>query len=134
MSQLDKLLEDTLAMLRDGMVLSEVAGLLGMKRTTLYMRFAASEELLDAYTRAREEGLMVRGENLVRKIATAKLPTLATGGIDPAAVSHLKLEVEAEKWLLAKLHAKIFGDKQQVEHSGTMTLEQLVAGSMKAKE
>lgn len=103
--------------LADGDLLAEIAEEIGVKRTTLYMRFQTSQERIDAYTRAREEGLLARGERL-RKRARAELPLLASGGIDPAAVSQLKLEIETEKWTLAKLLGSIFGDKVQTELTG----------------
>ena len=45
-------------------------------------------------------------------------------------IEHRKLRVDARKWFAAKLAPKKYSDKQQVEHSGSMTLEQLVAASM----
>lgn len=103
--------------LADGDLLAEIAEELGIKRTTLYMRFQRDESARDAYTRAREEGLLARGERL-RTRSRAVLPLLASGGIDPAAVSQLKLEIETEKWTLAKLLGSVFGDKVTQEHQG----------------
>jgi hypothetical protein len=45
-------------------------------------------------------------------------------------ISRSKLRVETRLKLLAKWDPKRYGDKQQVEHSGSMTLEQLVKASM----
>lgn len=127
---MDKTLEVALERLTEGAMLSQVAEELGLKRTTLYKRFQDAG-LGDAYARAREEGLLVRGENLSLKAATP-LPTLASGGIDPAAVSQLKLEIETEKWTLAKLASKIFGDRLDLNHSGEVTVNGL-AGRMRQK-
>jgi hypothetical protein len=99
-----------LEQLADGDLLAEIAESVGVKRTTLYMRMQKTPEMIDAYTRAREEGLLARGERL-RAMTKRSLPVLANGGIDPAAVSQLKLEVETEKWTLAKLLSSVFGDK-----------------------
>lgn len=96
--------------LADGDLLAEIADEVGVKRTTMFMRLHASPELVDAYARAREEGLHVRAERLRKKAARA-LPLLASGGIDPAAVSQLKLEIDTDKWTLAKLLPKVYGDK-----------------------
>lgn len=45
-------------------------------------------------------------------------------------ISRSKLRVETRLKLLAKWDPKRYGEKQQVEHSGSMTLEQLVKASM----
>lgn len=113
----DKALEG----LRDGRTLAEIAEEMGLKRTTLLAWLHVTPELSDAYARAREEGLHARAERLVAKSATP-LPTLASGGIDPAAVTQLKLEIDTEKWTLAKLVPYVYGDKQQIEHSGSISL------------
>jgi hypothetical protein len=45
-------------------------------------------------------------------------------------LGHRKLQIETRLKLLAKWDPKRYGELQKVEHSGTMTLEQLVAASM----
>lgn len=128
----EQLEEFVLESLSEGSLLSEIAAQVDMKRTTLYMRMQARPELIDAYARAREQGLIARGEELTAK-TRRKLPTLMNGAIDPAAVSQLKLEIETEKWIIAKLVPKIFGDKLAIGGADdlppikTMADEQLVA-------
>lgn len=128
----EQILAYTLEQIADGVLLSDIAEEVGIKRTTLYMRLQASQELIDAYACAREAGHDTRAEKLSEK-CRRDLPTLPSGAIDPAAVSQLKLEVETDKWLLAKV-APRYADRQQVEHSGTLTLEQMVMESMKPNE
>ena len=117
----EQLISFTLEALTDGALLAEIAEELGMRRTTLYMRFASKPELLDAYTRARLEGLECRGEMLVRK-AARELPRLPNGTIDSSAVQQLRLEIETEKWTLAKLHGSMFGDKVDHNHQGNVAV------------
>ncbi len=107
--------------LREGETLAEIAASLGVKRPTLHLWLHSTPESADAYARAREDGLHVRAERLVAKAATP-LPTLQSGGIDPAAVTQLKLEIDTEKWTLSKLVPHVYGDKQQIEHSGSISL------------
>ena len=60
--------------------------------------------------------------------------TKADGGIEERRgdmLGHRKLQVETRLKLLAKWDPKRYGEKQQVEHSGGLTLEQLVLQSMK---
>ena len=110
---------EVLDRLAEGELLAEIAKDMGVKRTTLYMRFHADD--LDAYTRAREEGLLARGERL-RQMAAEPVERLPSGGIDAAAVSHRKLLIETEKWTLAKLHGSIFGEKTETKHTGSVEI------------
>lgn len=116
-----EVIETALDRLRDGETLAEIAESLGLKRPTLHSWLHATKELSDAYARAREAGLHSRAERLVAKASTP-LPVLASGGIDPAAVSQLKLEIDTEKWTLSKLVPHVYGDKQQIEHSGQVSI------------
>lgn len=45
-----------------------------------------------------------------------------------------KFQADNLKWVASKLAPKKYGDKQQVDHSGTMTLGQLVLDSYKIEE
>lgn len=48
-------------------------------------------------------------------------------------VQRSRLRVDTRKWFLARLDPKKYGDKQAVEHSGTLTLESLVSQSLAPK-
>lgn len=50
--------------------------------------------------------------------------------VDTDHINRSRLRVDTRKWLLSKLAAKKYGDKTQHEHSGTVTLEQLVTSSL----
>jgi AcrR family transcriptional regulator len=110
---------EILERLADGELLSEIADDVGVKRTTLYTRFQATPELADAYARARADGLLARGERLSKKAARV-VDRLPSGGLDAAAVAQLRLEVDTDKWLLARLLSTVFGDKIQTELSGNV--------------
>lgn len=124
---------EVLERLREGETLADIARDMGMKRPTLHKQLHATPELSDAYARARETGLHVRAERLVAKAATP-LPTLTSGGIDPAAVSQLKLEVDTEKWILSKLVPHVYGDKQQIEHSGSVSIADALRAAREKRE
>lgn len=47
---------------------------------------------------------------------------------DEVALGRAKLRIETRLKLLAKFNPKKWGDKQQIEHSGKLSLESLVAG------
>jgi hypothetical protein len=46
-------------------------------------------------------------------------------------LGHRRLQVDVRKWALARMSPKRFGDKVGVEHTGTVSLEALVLGSLK---
>lgn len=49
-------------------------------------------------------------------------------------VQRSRLRVDARKWVAAKMQPHKYGDRQQIEHSGSLTLEQLVLQSYGPKE
>jgi hypothetical protein len=52
------------------------------------------------------------------------------GKIDQGDIQHRKLQIWTRQQLLAKWDPKRYGDRQQVEHSGGVTLESLVSASL----
>ena len=46
------------------------------------------------------------------------------------ALQRSRLRVDTRKWIASKLKAKKYGDKVEHEHSGKISLEQLVNGSL----
>lgn len=90
------------------------------------------------YARARDEGLDVLADEIIEIADEAEVVLEAnedgsqyTPKLDATAVARNRLRVDARKWYLSKLAPKRYGEKQQVEHSGGLTLEQLVLQSMK---
>ena len=63
-------------------------------------------------------------------LAIADMPCAVTamGSNDAGDVAHRKLRIETRLKLLAKWDPKRYGEKQQVEHSGSIGLEGLIAG------
>lgn len=49
-------------------------------------------------------------------------------------IQRARLRVDTRKWIACKVLPKIYGDKIQNEHSGSISLEQLVSGSTESKE
>jgi hypothetical protein len=89
---------------------------------TDYQGFAAQ------YTRAREIGYLVMAEELLE---LSDKPNIGTKEVSKATgleittgdnVDRTRLQIDTRKWLLSKMLPKIYGDKQQIEHSGTLTL------------
>jgi hypothetical protein len=104
--------------------------------STVFRRLAEDGEFSEQYAHARE----AQAEFFADEIIDIADETPVTeqpdpdGGvtmrIDAAGVQRNKLRVDARKWVAAKLLPKKYGERTQVEHSGTVTLEQLVCGDV----
>jgi hypothetical protein len=89
----------------------------------------------EMYVRAREV-LLERMAHEIHDIADTPVEGVTTtvkpGGVIEERrgdmIEHRRLQIESRKWLLAKLMPRKYGDKQQIEHSGRVGLEALVAG------
>lgn len=74
-------------------------------------------DFLAMYLRAKEEAADVLAEQIV-DLADTELPVDEFGRIDSGRVQQLRLQVEARKWIAAKLKPKRYGDRIIQEHSG----------------
>lgn len=75
-------------------------------------------------TRAREVGCHVMACEMKEIADTPQLGVIRTTKPDGSVeerhedmLQHRRLQVETRKWLLSKWASKVYGDKQQVEHS-----------------
>ena len=98
--------------LADGETLRAICRGEGMPDERTVRRWALDdvEGFSTQYARAREIGYQSMADDLT-EIADAK-------DGDPA---RDRLRVDTRKWLLSKALPKIYGDKQQVEHSGSLS-------------
>lgn len=92
---------------------------------TVYLWKDVHPEFDTQFVRAREIGFDLIANDCV---------SIADNTTPDADVQRDRLRVETRLKLLAKWDPRRYGDKQQVEHSGSMTLEQLVVGSQKAED
>lgn len=82
---------------------------------TVYEWLRESESFADQYARAREAQADTLAEE-IQDIADD------TDHDNMGAVQKAKLQVDARKWIAAKLKPSRYSDRQQVEISGTITL------------
>jgi len=89
------------------------------------------------YARARELGYERLAEEILH---IADTPMIGTKSVSKATgleitegdmIEHRRLQVEARKWMLAKMLPKVYGDKQQIEHSGAVDI---AAGLLAARK
>lgn len=71
-----------------------------------------NEAFSEQYAHARETQADVLADQVVHIADTATDPHLA------------RLQMDARKWYAGKMKSKLYGDKQQVEHSGGVSLTQ----------
>lgn len=98
-----------------------------------FMRWLGEDvALADRYARARGEGLQAKAEEICD--LTDEPPERGPDGkIDGGWVQNQRLKVDSRKWLVSKLLPKEYGDRIDMSHSGTVSLE-LGEAMRKAKE
>lgn len=82
----------------------------------------------ERYARAREIGYLLLADEIVQIADTPLQGTVETSkewGTEVKTgdmLEHRKLQVDTRKWMLAKMLPKVYGDKQQIEHSGAIDM------------
>lgn len=108
----------------DGLSLRQIKKIDGMPDVSTIMRWCVNNESFrEQYTRAKEFQTEAFNE---------ELPDISDDENIP--VDRARLMIETRKWIMGKMKPKKYGDKQQVDHSGTMTLGQLVLDSYKIED
>lgn len=97
---------------------------------TVYDWIDAHPDFAARFARARDIGFDAIAEDTMAIVDQIPERTLTEHGdkVDPGHVAWLKNRAEQRLKLLAKWSPKRYGDKQQIEHSGKVSLESLVAG------
>ncbi len=75
------------------------------------------------YNSAREIGYRLLADNIL-EIADAPCPVLENGATDSGYVAHQRLRVDTRRWMLSKMLPKIYGDRVETVHSGSMEINQ----------
>lgn len=115
--------------LSKGTPLAEICRGEGMPTDAAVMLWVQEDEgIAFQIAQARARGYDAIAQDCLA-IADTPSPVNQFGSTDTGDVAHRKLRIETRLKLLAKWDPKRYGDKQQVEHSGGLTLESLVAGN-----
>ena len=89
------------------------------------------------YARAREIGYTLLADEIISIADTpqigAKSVSKATGVeiTEGDRIEHRRLQVDTRKWMLSKMLPKVYGDKQQVEHSGSIDIASTLLAARK---
>lgn len=86
----------------------------GVARTSVTRWANEDPALADHYARAKEERMMLDAEDL-EEVASRPCS-------DPLELAQLKLIVDTKKWIYARRLPKVYGDRQHIEHSGSVDL------------
>ncbi len=97
----------------------------GIAESTFYAWVASDELLAEEYTRARV-AIAYKDEVGIEKLVVQT----ERGQIDPAAA---RVAIDGRKWLAGKRNPKVYGDKIQTEHSGSVATTITVASESKKK-
>jgi hypothetical protein len=131
----EELAEEICERLSEGEPLRHICREEGMPTwKTIYRWMEQNAELSTRIALARELGEVAIGEQCM-EIADDEqhdwVMSKKSAITNEVAVSRAKLRVWTRLQLLAKWNPKKWGDRQHLEHSGSLSLEQLVTTSMK---
>ena len=85
----------------------------GLSYTHAYRLMDADPKLAEAYERAKKDRASRMAEEII-ELADAPIPEHLQGVEISAWVNQKRLQVDARKWVAAKLHPKVYGDKIDV--------------------
>jgi len=104
--------------------------------TTFKAWLNENDSLSAQYARAKEDQIEHMAEEVVDIADTGTNDWMAENDPDNPGyrangehIQRSKLRIDTRKWLMGKLKPKKYGDSTRLEHTGKMTLEQLIAGS-----
>jgi hypothetical protein len=106
--------------IEDGEALAAIAASVGRARSKLTEWLQADEARWERSARARVSAAGAWDEKAEQTIATAKTPL---------ALAKARELAQHYRWRASKINPKQYGERQQVEHSGRLGIEQLVTAS-----
>lgn len=81
-------------------------------KATIFNWLAKNDSFLDQYTRAKSDQADTMEDDM--------LAISDSVGADAAEVAKARLQIETRKWIASKLKPKKYGDKLDLNHSGTI--------------
>lgn len=112
--------------LAEGESLRAVCRDAGVAHSSVFEWLARQPEFADQYAQAREVGYRLMAEEIIEisDDAGADVITDKDGNqrTDAERVARSKLRVDSRKWMLSKMLPKLYGDKLDVEHKGSVNI------------
>ena len=109
----------------DGKSLRAACRELELAPSTILLWSKENKEFSEQYARAREVGYKLLADEII-DIADEKEVQVRYDGEDtildlsPTAIARNRLRVDTRKWMLSKMLPKIYGDKLEMKHSGSI--------------
>jgi len=109
------------ARLADGETLTAICRTRGLpSRQAVHRWRMRNDAFNDAYMRAREIGMESMSDDMLTIADDDTADTLPDGSPNHANIGRARLQVDTRKFLLAKLAPKVYGDRVEVDVSGTV--------------
>lgn len=114
-------------LIADGKSLRQIEAMDGMPGTSTMVRWLQDDpEFRAQYAHAREIQAELLADELIEIADDGRNDwmTLESGNtvVDQEAIQRSKLRIDTRKWIASRLLPKKYGDKQQIEHSGDVTV------------
>lgn len=116
----DKIFNEICARIAEGESLRSICSASDMpSQSRVYARLAMNKEWQDIYTRAREQQADVLADEVLDVARNASNQTWASD----------RLQIDALKWRAAKLKPKVYGDRQDINLSGSVDVAQTIVAA-----
>lgn len=117
--------ETILDKLSIGKSLREICSAEGMPSESLVRKWAVQDEDFGAqYARAREAGMEALGDEILQIADSQEGDVLKTEDgreiVNHDAIQRAKLRVDTRKWIMSKIAPKKYGDRLDLNHSGSI--------------
>lgn len=113
--------DDIIRRIEDGEALAAIAASVGRARSKLTEWLQADDTRWERSARARASAAGAWDEKAEQELGDAS---------DPFALAKAKERAHHYRWRASKIAPRQYGDKQHVEHSGHLGIEQLVNASL----
>lgn len=121
--------ELVLRRLAEGLSLRKAAAEANVSAQTVLRWKGGDEAFAEQYARAREEGYLIRADEIYDIANTPMIGEVKTVKADGSVeikyadmIEHRRFMVDARKWELSKMLPKIYGDKIEHEHKGRVVI------------
>lgn len=116
--------DEVCALLADGLSLRKAAAQIGVTaRTVLNWCDADPDGFATQYTQARARGYELLADEILEISDDSSRDTIETehgDKVNAEVVARSRLRVDSRKWMLAKMLPKVYGDKVEHEHKGSV--------------
>ena len=119
-------------LIAEGFSLRQIAKRLNCHDTAIVYWRLDDDAFAQQYARAKEAQAERMAEEITEIADEGSNDWYEREGIEMPDHEHInrsKLRVDARKWLMSKMAPKRYGDKMEVDHSGTLVIQPIVFGT-----